>query len=153
MVPPAARGDAIFAKQRQVYAVAGGDRTFGEYFNVNLQLYWRHVEGQAVPPDLPAPEQAIARVFALSAQQFDRNDRGITFRISDQWYNETLEAEVAGLFSVLRSSYVIRPLVKYRVTDEWTASVGGEVLGGDGRSLYGFLRDDTTAYLEMRRGF
>jgi len=54
---------------------------------------------------------------------------------------------------VLRSSYVIRPLVKYRVTDEWTASVGGEVLGGDGRSLYGFLRDDTTAYLEMRRGF
>jgi hypothetical protein len=153
MEPPAARSDAIFARQRQIYAVAGGDRSFGEYFNVNLQLYWRHVEGSATPPDLPEPQRAIAQVFAVTGQQYDHNDRGITFRISDQWYNETLEAEVAGLFSVQRSSYVIRPLIKYRVTDEWTASVGGEILGGDGRSFYGFLRDDTTGYLEIRRGF
>jgi hypothetical protein len=153
MEPPAARGDAIFAKQRQIYAVSGGDRTFGEYFNVNLQLYWRHVEGAATPPDLPEPQRVIAQVFAVTAQQYDHNDRGITFRISDQWYNETLEAEVAGLLSLQRSSYVIRPLIKYRVTDEWTASLGGEILGGDGRSFYGFLRDDTTGYLEIRRGF
>ncbi len=151
--PPAARSDAIFAKQRQFFAVAGGDRTFGEYFNLNLQLYWRHVDGQALRPDLSGPERAIAQVFAVTAQQFDHDDRGITFRISDQWYNETLEAEVAGLFSMLRSSYVIRPLLKYRITDQWTASVGGEILGGDGRSFYGFLRDNTTGYVEIRRGF
>lgn len=151
--PAAARGEALFAKRPQLFAVAGGDRTFGEYFNVNLQLYWRHVEGQAMRQGLAGPARDLARLFAVSAQQFDRNDRGVTFRISDQWYNETLAAEVAGLFSVVRSGYVIRPLIKYRVTDEWTVSVGGEILGGDGRSFYGLLRDDTTGYLEVRRGF
>jgi hypothetical protein len=145
--------DAIFSKQAQWYAVAGGDRTFGEYFNVNLQYYYRYVDARAVPQGLTDSAESIGQAFAVTAQQYDRSDRGVTFRISNQWLNETMEASVSGLFSVARRGYVIRPLIKYRATDAWTVSLGGEILGGDDKSLYGFLHDNTAAYLELRRGF
>jgi hypothetical protein len=151
--PANAERDAIFSKQGQWYAVAGGDRMFGEYFNVNLQYYYRYVDARAVPQGLTAAAESVGQTFAVTAQQYDRIDRGITFRISNQWLNETLEASVSGLVSTARHGYVIRPLIKYRATDAWSVSLGGEILGGDDKSLYGFLHENTAAYLELRRGF
>jgi hypothetical protein len=151
--PPEARRGAIFTKRPQGYVVAGGDRTFGEYFNVNLQYYYRYVDGAAVPPGITGTEQSVGNAFAVTAQQYDRIDQGITFKISDQWRNETLEASLSGLFSLTRRGYLVRPVIKYRATDAWTVSVGGEILTGDDRSLYGFLHDNTTIYAELRWGF
>lgn len=153
MEPPATQKGAIFAKRPQWYAVAGGDRTFGEYFNVNLQYFYRHVEGVALPPDLSPTEELIGQAFAVTAQQYDRIDRGLTIRISDQWLNETVEASISGLWSLERRGYLVRPLVKYRATDTWTVSLGGDVFGGDDKSIYGFLRHETSYFLELRRGF
>jgi hypothetical protein len=153
MEPVNLERNAIFSKQTQWYAVAGGDRTYGEYFNINLQYYYRRVDSAAVPQGLTAAAESVGQAFAVTAQQYDRIDRGITFRISNQWLNETLDASVSGLFSVARRGYVIRPLIKYRATDAWTVSLGGEALGGANRSLYGYLHDSSAAYLEVRRGF
>jgi hypothetical protein len=145
--------DAIFSKRAQWYVVAGGDRTFGEYLNVNLQYYYRYVDARAVPRDLTAAAESIGNAFAVTAQQYDRIDRGLTFRISNQWLNETVEASVSGLISTARHGRVIRPLIKYRAADAWTVSLGGEIFSGDDHSLYGFLHDNTTMYAELRWGF
>jgi len=150
---PEARPDAVFAKQAQWYAVAGGDRTFGEYLNVNLQYYMRYVYEPAVPEGSSPGASALGHLFAIAAQQYDRIDRGFTFRIRHQWLNETLEANISGLVSARRRGYVLRPVLKYRASDTWTLSVAAEILGGDDASPFGLLRDNSAAYLELRWGF
>lgn len=150
---PAAVPGAVFNLQPQTYIVAGGERTFGEYLDVDIQGYFRRVEGGAVPAGLSAPDAALGQQFAVTAQQYDRVDRGFTFRVADQWLNETLEASFSGVFSVARRGYLLRPLIKYRATDALTVSLGADVFGGDARTLYGSLVEDSSAYLECRWGF
>jgi hypothetical protein len=149
----AAHPGAVFVKQPQWYVVAGGERSFGEYLDINLQYYYRHVDGEATPYGLPAAAQSIARVFAVTAQQYDRIDHGLTLRLADQWLNETLEASVSGVLSLERRAFLLRPVIKYRATDAWTISIGAEVFRGDDRTLYGFLKSNSTSYIELRWGF
>jgi len=149
----AAQPGAIFVKQPQWYVVAGGERTFGEYLDINLQYYYRHVDGNATPYGLPAAVQPIARVFAVTAQQYDRIDHGLTLRVADQWWNETLEASVSGVLSLERRAFLLRPMIKYRAADAWTISIGAEVFRGDDRTLYGFLKSNSASYIELRWGF
>lgn len=150
---PESRPDAVFAKQAQWYAVAGADRTFDEYLNVNLQYYMRYVYEPAVRQNLSPGEAALGQAFAIAAQQYDRIDRGFAFRIRNQWLNETLEANISGLVSATRRGYLLRPVLRYRASDSWTLSLGAEILGGDDASPFGLLRDNSAAYLELRRGF
>jgi hypothetical protein len=151
--PPKARDGAAFVKRKQWHVVIGGERTFGEYLNLNLQYYHRSVAGDAVMPGLTPAEENLGVAFAIAAQQYDRRDGGITYRLSDQWLDQTLEASVSGLVSLRRKGYLVRPLLKYRASDNWSLSVGGEILGGDGKSAFGFLHRNTTFFAEIRRGF
>lgn len=144
---------AAFIKQPQWYVVAGGEHTVGTYLNLNVQYYYRHVAGASVPQGLPAAVESIGSVFAIMSQQSDRTDRGVTVRVADQWLNETLEASLSGVYSLERSGYLLRPLIKYRATDAWTVSMGADVFHGSERSLYGLLKNDSTAYVELRWGF
>ncbi len=70
---------AVFSLRPQTYAVAGGEHTFGEYLNVNVQYYYRRVDGSAVPSGQPAASETIGEQLAVNSQQFDRTDHGFTF--------------------------------------------------------------------------
>lgn len=146
-------GGAVFSYRPQTYAVAGGEHTFGEYLNVNIQYYYRRVDGSAVPDGQSPQAEAIGEEFAVTAQQSDRTDHGFTFRISDQWLHETLEASVSGVFSTSREGYIVKPLIKYRASDELTVSLGADIFGGSDKTLYGFLKENSTTYLEFRWGY
>jgi len=149
----APQNGAVFSLRPQTYAVAGGEHTFGEYLNVNVQYYYRRVDGSAVPSGQPAAYEAIGEQFAINSQQFDRTDHGFTFRISNQWLHETLEASVSGVFSTSREGYIVKPSIKYRATDDLTVSLGADIFGGSNKTLYGFLKDNSTTYLEFRWGY
>jgi len=150
---PDARSGDIFTMRSQWYGVTGAEETFGEYLDVEVQYYYRKVYGSAVPRDIAGPLRPFADSLAASAQQFDPVDRGFTFRVTDKWLNETLEASFSGVFSVVRSGYLLRPLIDYRATDTWTISLGADIPGGSDKSLYGVLKDDRSVFLELRRGF
>lgn len=113
----------------------------------------RHVYEPAVRQNLSPGEAALGQAFAIAAQQYDRIDRGFAFRLRNQWLNETLEANISGLVSATRRGYLLRPVLRYRASDSWTLSLGAEILGGDDASPFGLLRDNSAAYLELRRGF
>ena len=49
--------------------------------------------------------------------------------------------------------YALRPKVTYALTDRWKAILGADVFRGDRRSFFGNLRDNTTAYAELRWSF
>jgi hypothetical protein len=151
--PVAAKAGAIFARQTQWYVVAGGDRTFGEYLNINLQTYYRKVDASPIPAGLDPRQLAVSRALAIATQQLNSSDFGLSLRISNQWFNETLEASISAVGSLTRSGHLLRPIVRYRFRDDWSIAIGAEILAGSKRSAFGALQKNSAGYLELRRGF
>ncbi len=134
--------------------VLGGDRTFLEYLNVNLQylfhLVFRHRPAREIQDPV---ERSVAIQEAAIANQVDRVQHGMSLRVSHKWLNETLEAEVGAVLFFTRLDFVVRPKVIYALTDRWKATVGADIFRGDPQSFLGRLRDNSTAYAELRWSF
>lgn len=147
-------GKNPFVKNPFFFLVLGGDRTFHEYLNLNLQYFVRAVSRYQNPERIANPfQQTIAIQQAVVTNQLDRVQQGASFRLSRKWLHETLETEVAGALIFTRREYVIRPKVTYAFTDRWKGIVGADLFRGDRRSFFGNLRDNTTAYVEFRWSF
>ncbi len=147
-------GKNPFVKNPFFFLVLGGDRTFYEYLNINLQYFVRVVSQYQNPEKIPDPfQQAVAIQQAVVTNQLDRVQQGASFRLSHKWFHETLEAELAGALVFTRREYVIRPKVIYAFTDRWKGIIGADLFRGNHRSFFGNLRDNTTAYAEFRWSF
>ncbi len=134
--------------------VAGGDRTFFEYLNVNLQYLFHYVVRHRSPSEILDPvERSVAIEQAGISNQFDRVQHGLSLRVSHKWLNETLEGEVAAVVLFARLDYVVRPKLLYALTDRWKLTVGADIFRGEPQSFLGRLRDNSTAYAELRWSF
>ncbi len=136
------------------FLVLGADRTFGESLNVNLQYLFRYVVRHRSPVDLVDPVvRAVATDQALVANELDEVQHGASLRVSNKWLNETLETEVGAVLTFTRLDFVVRPKVSYAVTDRWKVVAGADLFRGERRSFFGRLRDNSTAYVEVRWSF
>jgi hypothetical protein len=136
------------------HLVAGGDRTFLDHLNVNIQYILRVIVGYRSPFGIEDPlEREVAIQHALITSEVDAVQHGVSLRVGYRWLNETLEAEVAAVVSLERLGYVVRPRVAYAATDRWRIVVGADVFGGGRHAFYGNLRDNSGVYLEVRRSF
>jgi hypothetical protein len=143
-----ATGDDPFTKNPFVFLVLGGDRTFREYLNLNVQYLYRFVVAyQTAPPAIVASQQAVLNSQARRVQH------GMSFRVAHKWLRETLEAECAAAAFFGPRGLDIRPKISYAVTDHWKVLVGAEVFRGESSSVFGLLRPNTTTYLEVRWSF
>ena len=147
-------GGNPFVKNPFFYLVAGGDRSFFEYLNINLQYYFRQVTRYQNPLDQPDPLlRTVAIQEAVVNNQFERVQHGLTFRISNKWLNETLEGEIAGIASLTRPDYVIKPKLVYAFNDHWKGSLGLNLFRGENTGFYGRLRDNSAVFAEIKYGF
>lgn len=148
------RGDNPAIKNPFFFMVIGGDRTFIEYLNVNLQYTLRVVVNYQNPETITDPFlRNVAIEEAVVNNQLDQIQHGFTLRINYKWLNETLEGEIAGVFFSPRYDYLIRPKVTYAFTDHWKGIIGGDLYRGEQNSFFGYLRDNSTAYAELRWSF
>jgi hypothetical protein len=147
-------GDNPEVKAPFFLMVVGGDRTFFEYLNVNLQYIFRVVVNFRSPFTIQDPlKRAVAIQQAVQTNQLDQVQYGASLRISNKWLNETLEGEVVGVITFPRGDYAIRPKVTYAFTDRWKGVVGADIFRGPPISFFGNLRDNSTAYAELRWSF
>jgi hypothetical protein len=145
-----AGGTDPFTKNPFVFVVAGADRTFGGLLNVNVQYLFRYVMDD---PEAGGFASAVARQQAILNSQTRRAQHGASFRVGYKWLHETLEAELAAAAYVAPSGAVLRPKVAYALTDHWKVLLGAEVLRGESASLFGLMRQNSTAYSELRWSF
>ncbi len=141
-----------------LFYVLGLERTLGENFNIIAQYYGRYVfnryplsviTGSPMDPVL----NQIATYNALFTSQLDTVQNGVSVRASKKFWNDTLETELAYAFNFEHHDWMIRPKGSYAVTDDWKVTVGGEIYRGPRISQFGFLRKNSTGYLEIRRSF
>lgn len=136
------------------FMVVGGDRTFFEYLNVNLQYLFRYVVNHRSPVEVTDPlPRGVATQQALVANELDQVQHGASLRVSHKWLNETLEAEVGTILSFTRLDFLVRPKVTYALTDRWKVVMGADIFRGQRRSFFGRLQDNSAVYAEVRWSF
>jgi hypothetical protein len=137
-----------------LYAVAGADRTFFEYLNVNAQYIYRQTEQRQDPRKIPNPlARTLAVQNAIFAQQLHRVENGASLRISYQFLNETLTTEIAAVQFFQDGDAAVSPKITYKATDTLRLTLGGQVFSGPAESFFGGQQDNTNAYLEVRWGY
>lgn len=148
----ARRGDQI--KSPFFFMVIGGDRTLPGAVYVNLQYVLRVISDFESPADVEDPvRRALALEQALINDQLDEVKHAIALRVSTTWLHETLRGEMTAIVSPTRGDYALRAKMTYALTDHVKVTAGGDLFGGRTRSVFGRLRDTSTAYLEVRWDF
>jgi hypothetical protein len=137
-----------------LYAVIGGDRTFGEYFNVNAQIMYRRGFGFQDSAQIWDPNiRTVASIELIITNQQFQDQAGMTLRPNYQMFNETLEMEVAFVCWFGKGESLIRPKVTYAFTDKFKSIVGGEIYNGPTDSAFGQLKHASSAFAELRYNF
>ena len=143
-----------FVKNPFLSLVAGGDRTFHEHLNINVQYLYRFVAHFTPPGSSASPfESLVAIEHAALSGQMRRHQHGASARISYKWLHDTLEAEVAAAGYARPRGGTLRPKITYAVSDRMKVLVGGELYRGDKASVFGILRDNSGAFAEVRWSF
>ncbi|QNA98177.1 DUF1302 family protein [Massilia sp. Se16.2.3] len=152
------RGEATATGLRPYrYLVAGMDRTFFSDLNVNVQLFGRWTD--------PAPGRAGACgcVDAMGAEltglnglifvQSRRRTQGMTFRVANQWMNQTLSAEVFVQHYFGDNSTYVHPMATYALSDRTRITAGAVWYGGNEGSLFGVMKKNRSVFSELRYSF
>lgn len=134
-----------------LFGVLGADRTFLAYLNVNFQYYVYCVSRYSDPREIAdAGLRGLAVSQAALAHQVDRVEQGIALRVSNKWWNETLEAELAAVLAFGGRGHIVKPKVVYAVNDHLRLTVGADVYRGRSDAAYGLLEHNSVAYGELR---
>lgn len=135
-----------------LFGVAGADRTFGNYLSVNAQYLVRVIVHDGDPLAAGPETQVLALENAVIRNELDRVQHGATVRVSDKWWNETLEAELLGVALVPHASYAVRGKVTYAISDRWKGIVGFDYYNGVTPSFFRNLHATSTVFAELRLG-
>jgi len=145
-------GDQI--KSPFLLLVLGADRTLPGGLYVNVQYVLRVVASFQDPFAVADPiVRQVAIEQASINDQLDHVKHGFAVRLSKTWLNETLVTEISSIVSPARAEFVLRPKVKYAVTDHLKLTAGADIFRGETPSFFGRLRDTSTAYVEARWDF
>lgn len=144
----------FFIKKPFLYMVMGGDRTFFDYLNINVQYYLRHVTNYSDPQSITNPLlRPVAIQTAALWNQFMRSQHGLSVRVSNRWLHETLEGEITAVASFGQSNYFIRPKLIYAFNDNVKGSLGLDIFRGESNTFFGRLRDNSLLFAEMKYSF
>ena len=148
------RGIDPSVKNPYLYWIAGVDRTFLDNLNVNLQFFQRRIRRYHDPEAIADPvARGIAIKGAIVGGQQDRLSNGISFRVSNKWLNDTLEAEIFSAVNFTRDNSFTRLLLSYAFSDHWKGTVGADVYRGPTDTQFGSLKANRGAFAELRYGF
>lgn len=136
--------------RRNLYLVAGVDRTFFPRLNVNLQVFARHAWD--LPGALDERYQFAQGFNAATFMQQRPWVHGLTLRVSNAWLQDTLEAEVFVQHFLRDSGTFIQPMVTYAFSDAVRGTLGGQYYAGSGPQ-FGPMKDNRGVFAEVRYSF
>ena len=136
------------------YGVVGLERSFSDNLTFNSQLFARRVSHYSNPADIANPAiRSFAVQNAILNNQYDKQQFGMTLRVSKKWFNETLEGELAGSVLFNSSGYLVRPKMVYAYSDSVKLIGGIEYFGGSDKTSYGRQDKNRGLFAEVRYFF
>jgi len=138
--------------------VLGFDKEFGPNTSLILQYMGRYVFDFEELVESTEPMKIgsfrLADKNRLIAFQTEEITHSISFRPARTFMYETLTAEVLGMYNFTTEEMMLRPKISYDITDDFTATIGGEIYSGPDESLYGSIDSYlSAAYFEIMVSF
>lgn len=140
-------------KHDNLFLVAGIEHAVGSELNLNAQYLYRHNFGfRDAHPSANTVLERLDRQEDIISNQPARNMHGVSIRIADKFFNETLDGEIGGVVWFGQSGGALRPKLSYAVDDHVTLVVGGQFYLGPKDGFFGQFRTASSAFAEVRWG-
>lgn len=137
-------GDDPAVRNSEIRLLAGYERELKRELTLGTQYYLErrlaHEDyKQALPADSPAEH---------------RDRHVLTLRLTQRLMKQDLELSMFAFYSPSDDDGYVRPLLRYRIDDNWAVDVGGNwFFGQDEHTLFGQLENNSNVYLGVRYGF
>ncbi|NOZ24321.1 MAG: hypothetical protein GXP25_24860, partial [Planctomycetes bacterium] len=134
-------GEDPFINNSESRLLVGYEQEIAKDLTAGIQYYLEYMMDYGdyrwkLPPGIPPREQ-------------DRHV--LTFRITQLLLNQNLKLSFFAYYSPSDSDAYLRPSVSYKINDNWTAEMGGNVfLGLNRHTFFGQFENDTNAYVALR---
>ena len=174
---PANRRGRRYIPHPDLQYVLGADRGIGP-FHVILQYMGRYVFGwkpeAGMPPTdmmdtlynadrfdsylkgqiAPLLEDELAQRNQILFTQTARVQHLLSGRIEWLTLHETLSLQATGLYNFTTHEWLAYPKLAYRINDQLSTTVGGEIYAGSEDTLFGLIDESLTAgYAELKCSF
>ncbi|MBI3793162.1 MAG: hypothetical protein HY280_00340 [Nitrospinae bacterium] len=147
-------GSNPYLKNNSLFVVAGGDRSFDGDFNVNIQYLFKEVFNYQSYTAQPNPYvMNVVKIQQIVAGQLYAVQNGATARINKKWRNDTITAEVSGVWWATQGDFLIRPRLIWRATESLVLTLGADTYEGPKDSFFGMLKNSDTVFGELRINF
>lgn len=129
--------------------VMGVDRDITDGLNINLQLLGQWLESTPSISNLAPALQPIVRTQQLLNQQPEKELYGMTWRIQQLAWQDTLTLEISGIAYGDHQGGLWRPRIAYKIDDATTIIVGADRYYGNEESLFGLLKANETYFVKI----
>jgi hypothetical protein len=127
----------------QMRYLVGYTQEIGKDFTAGLQYYLEHMM------DYSQYKRALT-----SGQARDRDRHLVTLRLTKLLMNQNLRCSLFTYYSPSDKDVHMRPNVNYKMSDNLTLEVGGNIFFGDySNTFFGQFRNNTNIYAGMRYSF
>jgi len=141
----------ISHKKPRLWLVAGAEWTLGQNTTLGLQATLQQVRDFNSPNTLALPvAREIAWRQAALANQTGARQAGIVWRLASRWLNDSLWAEINGVYLNQPGSTLLRTRLTYAVSDSLQVQAGTDHFSGPQTSLWGQLRRNRLAFAQLR---
>jgi hypothetical protein len=141
-------------KKPRQWLVAGAEVPLAGTITLGLQATWQRVADYRSPDTVPDPvAREIAWRQAAVSNQTGATQTGVVWRLAGRWHNDTLLAEANGVWLNQPASSLWRTRVTWALDDRLQLRAGTDHFRGPAHSLWGQLRRNDLAFVELRAGF
>jgi len=140
-------GDDPFVRNSEIRLMAGYEMDLPEIapeLTLGMQYYVELMQGYG----------AYLRTLPAGSRADDRDRHVITVRLTKQLLNQNLTLGLFTYYSPTDSDAYMRPNIRYKIDDNWTVEVGGNVfVGKDDHTFFGQFERDSNIYASLRYAF
>lgn len=138
-------GDNPWLPNSEIRLLAGYERELAQELTGSLQFYLERMQ------DYDSYRSSIA---GLPLPAKDENRQVWTLRLTKQLLSQTLTLSLFSYWSPTDDDYYLRPQLRYKLTDAWLLTCGGNLFGGDEEhTFFAQLEDNTNIYAGIRYSF
>ena len=137
-------GSDPLVRNSELRLLAGYERELGRDLSMGVQYYLERMADHA----------DYRRHLPAGAPRLDRDRHVLTLRVTQLLLHQNLELSFFAYWVPSDSDGYLRPRVHYKIDDQWSFEVGGNVfVGGSSRSFFGQFDRNSNIYLSIRYGF
>lgn len=128
----------------ELRALIGYERELRKNLSMGLQYYIEHMMDHA----------AYEEGLTVGQHASDEDRQVVTVRLTCQAMNQNLVASFFAYYSPTDQDAYLRPVIKYKATDDWMVWAGGNFfVGKDEHTFFGQFEKNSNVYAGVRRSF